>query len=246
MKNISLLVSLVVFSLLLSEVHAGLMTFEESIALKIGDKKRVPDMGCVWTAVDAVYEVGVSDNLDKFVDFIEIENCTDQCELTAIDCPDEAVARRACMKEQCTANTGSAKMYIVYFSAPDEFNFDMDNGLPYIKFTGSFPWINFYGKEQKHEGGLRVVKRQGAAVGSVVRPMVVYYTPYNGWAYMLAIIIIVAIAVLSVLTTIGVRKKFFPKFVEVMWCSVCQKNYSEKHMFCPTCGRTLERKTIRR
>lgn len=237
MRKIFLLSFMFIYFFLILDVKAGLMTFEESIVLNAGDKKKRVGMGCVWTPVDASYKVELSDNLDKFVDFIE----PDRVDLVAIDCPQEPEPRRACIKDQCFIGTDSARLYTIYFSAPNEIVFDMENGLPYLKFIESFPWVDFKSKEQKYEGGLRTIKRQGSAVGTEVRPFTIFFSPLNGWAYILMIGIIIVITSISILSFLWIRKTFFPKYEEVMYCQNCNNTHNLDVMYCPRCGSALSR-----
>jgi len=176
-------------------VRAGLMIGEGGITLKPLEKKSICGGLCVYSTVNyttTTYSVVVSKELEKFVDRIEPQDFT----LIGIDCPNEAEARRKCIRDLCSQEkTESTQTLCVYFNAPLEISFDMENGIPIAP------------KEKEYKGGIRAVGKVGVATIVEPLPFYVYYTPLNGWLVVGAIIVVIVTILLIIKLKYKKRKK---------------------------------------
>jgi hypothetical protein len=162
------------------------MVGEGSVTLKPFEKKMICGGTCVYSTIDytsTTYSVAISKELEKFVDKIEPQDFT----LNGIDCPQEAEARRKCIRDLCSQEkTESTQTLCIYFNAPLEFAFDTDNGIPTAP------------KEKEYRGGIRAIGKVGAATTVEPLPFAVYYTPANGWL-VVGVIIVVIVTSLSII-----------------------------------------------
>ena len=176
-------------------VEAGLMVGEGSVTLVPFEKKKMCGGVCVYSTVDyttTTYSVAVSEDLEKFVDRIEPQDFT----LIGINCPWESEPRRECIRNLCSQeSTESTQTVCIYFSAPLEFAFEMENGLPVAP------------KEREYGGGIRAIGKVGAA--TMVEPLSfsVFYTPFNGWLIIEVIIILVVIIVIILFVKLKHKKR---------------------------------------
>lgn len=187
MDKLLFIIIFVLFLINLSvTVQAGLMIGEGSASLRSFEKKVVCGGICVYSTVDytsATYSVAISKELEKFVDRIEPQDFT----LKSIDCPQDAEARRKCIRDLCSQpKTESTQTLCIYFSAPLELAFDTNNGIPTTP------------KEKEYRGGIRTIGKVGSA--TIIEPLAfsVFYTPFNGWLLVGAIIVVIVVSLLII------------------------------------------------
>jgi hypothetical protein len=232
MRKEIVLVGFIFFLFLAPSIKGGLMIQEQAITLKPGDMIQRCGMACVWEPQgEASYSVEIT-GLDKFVDKVEPSEFVLE---EGVPCPQEAEARRACIAAECNnPESKSAVALCIYFSAPREYSFNLCNGLPCAP------------EEKEYIGAIRAFRKVGAAVGVEPMRFAVFYTPKNGWPIVFAVAGMVVIAGSIALAYRPLKRRFFPKYVEVKFCKKCNKKYKKDMTYCSSCGKRLETKTEKR
>jgi len=160
------------FLFISNTVMAGVSVWKNAVELHPFETKTVCGL-CVYSTSlsSGTFSIEYSENLEKFIKEIHPNNF----ELSPIDCPAEAEARRACIDAKCAnPDSISAKTVCIEFKGPFE--------------------LSFFPEKQEIYGTIRSVEKVGSATLVLPVDFVVYYTPFNAWLIVIPVVIIVVVA----------------------------------------------------